>query len=299
MVAGTNDATDPTGNNAAHGFTHDEIVLVGNYATSSDYEIEFDRTVPSRIAIPKSFYSFRRDFNDWWNGAPTVLNQQDFNEAFTVNRLVRVLMKDGRHYFDTFGNTPINFQAGPSPVIITLNNSVPNECDLDHGLVAPLSFMRYWVRNAAGPEAERFTGTTGPIGQLLRTEVLPGNKTTPMNITGTPTPNQRVVLDYVVSFNLDFVMTAGTSEGSPDNYVAGVPVASGAQTAVMANPERVRAIRVTLATRTPEQNENFPWDAGLCANLGCFQVFSDRPGAARVRSARAEIFLPNLAAEGF
>jgi hypothetical protein len=159
--------------------------------------------------------------------------------------------------------------------------------------------MRYWVRNATGAEAERFTGTTGKVGQLLRTEVLPGDKVTALNITGTAIPNQRVVLDYVVAFNLDFVMTAGTGGGNPDDYEVGQVLTASVQSSVMNNPERVRAIRVTLATRTPEQNEHFPWDTGLCANLGCFRVFDDRPGAARVRVARAEVFLPNIAYEGF
>jgi hypothetical protein len=37
----------------------------------------------------------------------------------------------------------------------------------------------------------------------------------------------------------------------------------------------------------------------LDSPMRSFRVFNDRPGAARVRTLRSEIFLPNIAFEGY
>jgi hypothetical protein len=152
----------------------------------------------------------------------------------------------------------------------------------------------------------------------VRTEVLPGDKLTPMNIPNTTRPDRRTILDYVVGFHLAFTMTADTDEGAPDDYAVGAlplgtMIAAGpfgttvgsttnspaAVAEATGHPERVRAVSIDLAVRTPEQDPRFPWSAGLCAEMRCFRVFSDRDGAARVRRMRAEVFLPNVAGAGY
>jgi hypothetical protein len=69
---------------------------------------------------------------------------------------------------------------------------------------------------------------------------------------------------------------------------------------VNASPHLIRAIAITLAVRAPST------DPGMrffnCGNLQCMQLDATAgPGgpAARVRTLRAEVFLPNLANEGY
>jgi hypothetical protein len=158
--------------------------------------------------------------------------------------------------------------------------------------------MHYFVRNATGDEAPRFVGTTGANGQLVREEVDPGDKVTPFAVGGVATP--RVILDYVVGFNLSFTMTAETPMGAPDAFAPGV--FTNVAATVNANPQLIRAVRIDLAVRTPEQDPTLsplPWDAARCTGMRCFQVFTDRPGASRIRRMRAEVLVPNVAFEGY
>jgi hypothetical protein len=217
--------------------------------------------------------------------------------------MIRIQTTRKMRHFATI--VQVNDPAQPGDdVLINFAPALPANCMLetDKGWVAPISTLRYFVQNTPiGFESERIANTTGPVGQLIRREVRPDDKITPLaNNPG----NTRAVLDYVVAFNLAFTMNGNTPPNQPDNYAPGVLAVPPSSAVVNANPERIRAVAIELAVRTPEQDRNMPWTQAGCANLRCFQVFPSsgagaRQGSARVRRERAEVFVPNVAFEGY
>ena len=139
------------------------------------------------------------------------------------------------------------------------------------------------------------------MAQLVRMEVNPLAKPTAM---AGANEIVRVVLDYLVAFRLRFVMNAATAPGARDNFIAG-----NSPGLVNTNPERVRAVQIDISARTPEQDPRVPGGVATCADPlaptppispgRCYQVFDKRPGLARVRTVHAEVFLPNVAFEGY
>jgi hypothetical protein len=304
ITANVNDAIDPTGNNDAR-FSADDIVLFGNFETSSDYS-NVTMITGQQIEVDHDWHAFRRDFLNWHDNAVAAtysFNAAAFAEAFTTGRLIRIQTTQGLRHFARV--TGITAPDAVSDVRLNFDTAIPGACNgaVDGGWVAPVSAMRYTVRNATGVEAERFPNTHGLVGQLIREEVLPTTKNQPL-LDGNGNPvNRRAILDYVVTFNLAFTMNGATAPGNPDAYVPGTTTNVAAT--VNLNPERIRAVAIELAVRTPEQDPSFIWTAAGCANLACFQVFpappvvGGRPGFARVRRARAEVFAPNVAYEGY
>lgn len=312
QLGASNSAVDPTGNNAANGFTVDEIVLFANYSTSDEYPILRSLGNADQVVMQHGFYEFQRDFSDWWTGNTATFNAGAFSDAFRAGRAVRIQLPSRKAYYDTIA--AVVPPTGTTPAELRLTHAIPADCvgDLNGARISPLNAIGYHVRNVPADTLEGGRGSSGvsaagPMAQLLRTEVSAITKdvTTPVtNGADPPAPIQRVVLDYVVAFNLEFTMSgANLGGGQPDDYVIGTTTTDDSLTSgsVNANPERVRAVTIELAARTPEQDSTFPFDPTLCntVGLGCFQVFSTRPGAARVRSMRAEVFVPNVAAEGF
>jgi hypothetical protein len=123
--------------------------------------------------------------------------------------------------------------------------------------------------------------------------------------------SQRVLLDYVVSFNIRAVMdaNAGLTGQTPclwlyDNGAntsppgtCGIP-GTGNDFATMTG--QVRTLIIDLSVRTPEPDMNFPWPGGQVTALPITRyrpqafISNNRTEAFRVRSLHAEIFVPNL-----
>jgi hypothetical protein len=325
-TASGRNAVDPTGKNRANGFTVDDIVLMGNYESASEYAgASLTLGNPAEISVSRNWYAFYRDFTNWYTGDPLAPDWNAFRRAFAPGRMVRMRMASGLLHFSTIRG--VTEPVGAQDPMITLDTAVPADCAVNGtgGWVAPVSTIHYFVRNA--PAAERAAdaaATSGPMAQLIREEVQPGDKATPLfavvNGRGAGT---RVILDYVVGFNLEFTSTAGTGPNQPDQYLPGAsrpqapdnddvdpPTAAemAADTvALNANPERARSAVIDIAVRTPDQDPTFPWvmdDGQNCTRLRCFQVFAptgnpDVGPAARVRRMRTEVFLPNIANEGY
>lgn len=309
-------------NNEAQGFAVDEVVLFANYATSDEYPVRRVLGNANQVRLQHGFYEFQRDFTAWSSNDVTTFDAGAFRDAFVpgeagqVGRAVRIHLPSRRYVFGTIAQ--VIDPTAATPVTVQLTNPIDPDClgDLNGASIAPLSAVRYQVRNApaAGDEARRFEGS-GPMAQLVRSEVNPINKMAALQVPGSNPAAfmERAVLDYVVAFNLEFTMSnANLGGGQADAYVVGAMTVDDSLSAgsVNANPERIRAVTIELAVRTPEQDGEFAhgnlravtpdyFDEALCANLRCFQVFTDRPGAARVRSLRAEVFVPNVAAEGY
>jgi prepilin-type N-terminal cleavage/methylation domain-containing protein len=290
-----NGATSTTeGRNRASLFTADSVVLMANYETAYEYPLFGKLDGGGGVTLSPDSHAYRTDFGTWYTGAPNGHDTAAFADVFRVNRLVRIRTSKGFHHFALITGT--NAGSGTVQPEVRFAPAIPANCAGDvasEAWIAPVSAIRYYPRNEVNPNP-----AFGPMAQLVREEVDPTAKLTALFAN----PPARVVLDYVVAFRLGFVTNGATAPGLPDDFTPG-----DATGAVNANPERVRAVHIDLAARTPEQDERFPWSAENCDPddttpdaLGrCFQVFSDRPGAARVRAVHAEVFLPNVAYEGY
>jgi prepilin-type N-terminal cleavage/methylation domain-containing protein len=288
-IHGATAATE-TANRAA-GFTADSVVLIGNYETAYEYAITKVSFGNAGVFISPDSHAYRTDFTRWHAGVVTDHDQTAFEDAFARRRLIRIRTpRDFHHFAQVTAAVAPTVTADPE---IQFAPALPAGCASEtasENSIAPVSAIRYFVRNEVNPLPAN-ADTFGPMAQLVRAEMDPVAKQTTL-LAAAPPP--RVVLDYVVAFRLAFVMNGATAIGAPDNFVPGAP-----GTTVATNPERVRAIRIDLAARTPEQDERFPWSQNTCADLQCFRVFDDRPGAARVRAVHAEVFVPNVAFEGY
>ena len=110
-----------------------------------------------------------------------------------------------------------------------------------------------------------------------------------------------VLLDYATMFNVLFLGNTEHGAGLDDIVNRAVPMNPMAG-APAGEPQWVRSIIVELAVRSPVMDSRYPWPAIIdqATALTHFQPWSDgRPGASRVRYARTEVFLPNVAAGGF
>jgi prepilin-type N-terminal cleavage/methylation domain-containing protein len=286
--------------NRASGFTADDVVLMANYETSSEYP-GVSMVSPGVVSLGANWHAFRRDFTNWYNPVPNLATDADaLQRAFAVNRLIRLRLSTNLYHFATITGVTIPATGSPAAITIAFTPQLPADCQAAAGnaWIAPVSAIRYTVRDAAANslDLERFAGSTGPMAQLVREEVQPGNKLTPLLFNNVP--NRRAILDYVVGFNLSFTMN-GALGGIGVRDVYDVGQGTNVPLTVNANPERIRSVIIELAVRTPEQDKTFPWSAEACADMRCYQVFSDRPGSARVRRARAEVFVPNIANEGY
>jgi hypothetical protein len=165
---------------------------------------------------------------------------------------------------------------------------------------APVSVIRYQLiqRTAGTATGSRNEAVAGPNVQLVRRELNPRDHTADL------TP-QRAILDYVVSFDVDFIADTRNRAVAANPPCLTVyddgAVVTGTQpgcfdTALAADtPERIRSAIVTLSVRTPEQDPRFPWVTRAAGDPITRYRFQATAGAARVRTLRAEIPLSSIA----
>lgn len=310
-AGGANAAVDPSGLNAINGFTADQLTLVGNYETANQYpgvQVVSPTIITIDVGLVNSWHSVFQDFAWTPAGVPaTTVQLAAVQQAFSPRRLIRIQGPNRRKHFATVvGVTTINADA----IAIEFTPALPSDCseEMRGGWVAPLSVIQYSAQPGAGFDAERFGTTTNEtVGYLMRTE-LEGATRTARQVVGTSGGvdvfNVRSVLGYLAAFNVTFTMSAANLDsGQADNYQVGVRTATAAN--VNTFPERVRAVQVTLAARLPTEDPTFPSGPAPftvnCGGLRCFKIWpaSQTLHAARVRVLRAEIFVPNIASEGY
>jgi prepilin-type N-terminal cleavage/methylation domain-containing protein len=265
----------------------DDVILMGNYATSGEYMDITMATDELSASVPTTTESFTRDFTYWYqaNGsAAGTCSNPALQAAFPKGRLVRVRNLQNLNGFAQVSQAVCN--AGTPTATISFQPAIRN-CNATSGWIAPVNTIRYHAENAAGTEISRIGGNR--IAVLRRTEMDPSDKTKPLTVTdgtGTRNVDDRAVLDYLVRFRVDFLLRDSTSANKPTTVPA-------TELDVNAKPEWVRSAIVELAARTAEHEPDM--DVSLnTARLPPFRVLKTQ-GAARTRALRAEIFIPNIA----
>ncbi|MEO0321364.1 MAG: prepilin-type N-terminal cleavage/methylation domain-containing protein [Myxococcota bacterium] len=281
----------------------DQLTLVGNYATSDGYLARPAGAANNAVIVQEGWQAFRRSF-----GAPEIpaggagftANAYDpnfFQAVFSQDNQLHIETTAGNHFFVAIqGSTGVNRQVAFAP------GTPPNpDCgDLTGSTVAPLSRIRYRVLDPAADA--RFAALVNPTDAargitnsvLIREQIQ-------FNGADTVVPGtERVILEYVANFSLTFVVdNRAPPFAGPPNLVL-LDDTQGAQAFLAANPERVRSVIVDLSARTPDADPGFRPLAGNrdpAANgpLTRYRVIPNLDAAARVRSIRSEIFLPNVA----
>jgi hypothetical protein len=133
----------------------------------------------------------------------------------------------------------------------------------------------------------RIAAVTGQNTQLVREEI---------DLATGAVVDTLPVLDFVVDFNIDFVLDSNLTPGNPPQ----IAVAGGDTVDLSINAWRVRGIIASLTARSPEQDARFPWPDEWVggrptgAPLNRYQAVAGVPGASRVRGLTTEIQMPNM-----
>jgi len=302
----------------------DQITLMGNYATRSEYLLDGLANMGTTQAafLQTEWQAFRRDFvkrADW--GQPftmNMLNAGAFESAFRADRWMRLQNRDGFKFFVTItgtasdqGRPQINFMINPA---LPLGSACVGG-NMSGGKAAPLSAIRYRLLDGTNDAAGTWQDNAvlnGANIQLVREELRPGtNQLLSAGDAELTNSSRRVLLDYVVNFNIRAVIDANAGvAGLPpclwqyDNGANESPAgtcnipANGNVFANMTN--QVRSLIIDLSVRTPEPDMNFPWFGGPITRPPITRyrpkafIDNNRTEAFRVRSLHTEIFLPNL-----
>ena len=278
-------------NAAANGVQADRLRLVGNYATSSRYVVDF--AVGNRMRVDGSTQGFRSTFGI----LGTDFDATRFQDVFRPGRYLHITDPDGDHFFVRIvSSTGATQQVTFTPSL----NSGAGGCasgSMRQSFVSPLMMIEYAVVDATTPGVnldvlfgdaaqqalDAARGTTNSV--LIRREV---------GFDGTPVANtERVVLEYVANFDIDIVADTQLTPGVAPTLVR---MDDATATALLTSaPHRVRSLQLDVAARTAEQSDRFPFVARVAGQpLTRYQVQASLPGAARVRGVNAEVFLPNI-----
>lgn len=258
----------------------DSLILTGNYVTSDVFYAQ--DAGPSMVRVQTQWQGFRRTF-----GVPT--NSDFFEDVFQPGRMVHLRTTGRRHFFAQI--------VGSSGANATVRFNPGFQCAGERttqAMISPMSRVRYRVvaPNAAFANLSTATddarGLTNAI--LIREEVDFDDNP----IAGT----ERVVMEYAAGLDFEFVVDNNVTPGLPPNFqrepAVDNPGAADPAPSVDTNAERIRSVIVTLSARTADHDREFPWverEAGQ--PFSRYQVNPAMSGAARVRTMRTEIFLPN------
>lgn len=265
----------------------DILQLTGNYATSSDYPLRPVLMGGTTFKLDTDWTRFTRDFTGWVNGPPyaTLTGAGNpFDTAFMPGRLVSVRTNLGARYFSQIVGT----NAGTAEVTVATPITAPG---LFPSRISPVSVMQYMPVPAAAGLVHNNLPVAGQNMVLVRREVRYGGNAPVANTF------DRVLAERVVHFNVDFMVnTLNTANNRTQPAILAPSIGAAAQGFTAAFPERVFSALVTLGVRTAMADPRFRW---LPQNPGDeltrFRYDVIGRAAARVRIARAEIFLPNIA----
>lgn len=274
----------------------DVLTLTGNYTTSDAFLVRMLNGAGNAAELQVTWQGFRRAFANYNDATGATFDAAVFREVFAVGRLLHLTMVNGNHYFVTVTGATLT-GAGPTTIAqVAFNPPLPvgglGVGGLGEGAtIAPLTQVQYRIAaipdDAVGP-TRGDPAVTGINTGLVRTET---------NVLTTAQINPpRTILEWAVHFDVDAIVDTAIRPAIPaPAFVADAAAA----TAITNRPESVRALIVEIGARTPDQDPSLPWVAPTAtADLAMFRVFTNRPGAARVRTGRLEISLPNLVYRG-
>lgn len=278
----------------------DILRLWGNYATSDAYLTDPTRNSSSTIYFQADSESFRRSFYTPAanNGTATYEDGATgaFARAFAKGRMVRV-EHEGRYFFRDIKDVK---PALPTPYV-ELETPLPGCFEPTRWTaIAPVMRVRYQLEHDKVDDLKRLSAVSSTLGARRPVLVRREEKDSDDSVVD---DSARVVLDYAVEFAVDAIVnTAATLTDTP---VWEYRTAANAATA-SASTERLRALVVTLSSRSTEADPNLPQLGRtrfkttnlLDSPLQTFRVIDPDKAEivlnARVRTMRSEIFLQNL-----
>ncbi|AKF03264.1 PilW family protein [Sandaracinus amylolyticus] len=271
----------------------DLLRLVGNFATSDAYLVRSFDSSGGTAFLQTSWQGFRRSFAADSTG--TTIDPTIFQDVFRAGRMLHIQTVQGNHFFVRVASATVS--GNSASVSFTPALGVGGTCVVGLGegaLLAPLSEVEYALQANAEdlPTATSSSGAdvTGPNVSLVRRE---------RDMVTNAITETRTVLEWAMHFDVDAIFDDTAVGSAPDARLATLYGDELAETNMAARASRVRALVVTIGARSRDQDPNFPWAAPVPgAPPVRFRVFSDRVGAARVRTATAEIGLPNLIQRG-
>lgn len=283
-------------NGGQNGVSADRLRLSGNYATSDAYLVRSINNTGTMLWLQtQNWQAFQRSFVVTTAGGQ-VVDTAGYLNAFRRGRMLHIETRTHQHFLVDITGSSIDSGGTSATVSISPGLGNNNPCIeglLEGAVVAPVSQIEYALEPApAGSNlAPRSLAVTGPNTQLVRREI---DMTSGTEMAGT----RRVVLDYAVDFNVELIIDTNLTPTNPPSLVrrAGAQAEASAQ----GSPWQVRSAIVSIAGRSATQDSRFPWPTTWAsgrpsgAPLNRYRVFSDRQGAARVRSLTTEIVMPNL-----
>jgi hypothetical protein len=322
---------------ATNGLAPDMIEIAGNMSTSDQFDVAYiDQTGTGRIYLTPTSPAMYRLL-----GSGGAAGAQDFQNAFQPDPnkqfIVRLVDDSGRSQFLVLSGT--GFQ-GTMPYIVIDGSQTPLQTAQSTngvGTLNGLSSGRAWINPVQIVRWEITSATTGGTSAEPTQFVLPGetlakapgdpNKfdlmRTVLDAGGSPTIVQEVVAEYVVDLRFAFTVDKSgpvTLGGQPtpqmvawpfddgsnqNNQTWGGPALNNPQN----RPQRIRSVRVRLATRAAQPdrtnqidvapNYNDTYMYRYCISDGGPCVADGTEHWARVRTLTTEVALPNQAKNFF
>ena len=290
--------------------------MLGNYTSLDEYRV---------AGINSTTVTLQNQTPQWAAVDSVAEMQRIFLGPINGRRLLRITSNTGSIQFvqvtgvtwqASNGTTLPTLTVSPPPTLIGEGMGIGTQCGvsgLDVGAtVSPIIMVEYGIDSLFNDTVQRARHReTYPVDDAVaarKTDLVRRE----FNIQPDLVENAgatRVVGEYGVDLDVGVALDDGNPVGSPTGMpamrtlgfgdtaidtLAGSVSTLGATTAF---PQRIRSIIVRLSVRDRDQDPSFGWVPRVAATdpLTRLRVFSDRPGAARVRTVTTEVALPNLA----
>jgi type II secretory pathway pseudopilin PulG len=275
------------------------IMLAGNYASADQFEVRniahVDENYTVYLAV-NSTSMHRLTHGD----AGTSVSTQVLASIFGAGRAVRIVDPEGRHHYGRI----LNVIGGEQPRVTLSEDpelrerSIGNrECGLigvDTGsLINVVNIVHYDIRSLANDDNYRDLYTSNlPYEAATHRDLVREE----LDVEGDPIDGtQELVAEYAVDLSFQLTGWSPSTQTLETVPLAGWADSTSSYNAPLAGPQRLRAIRATLAVRSREADRDI---AVLGDGGGAYLRFGvgSTPGTgpfARVRAISAHIALNN------
>ena len=299
-----NQGTAALSNAGQNGVNADLLRLTGSYASGDAFFAWSINATGDQIFLQDTWQGFRRQFSP--SGGATDVTA--FQAMFLPGRVLAIRALTGATFFVTIAANGADATNNSIRFAPALPLGGPCLGGLGTGaIVSVLSRIEYSVNTLGNftnlGSLVPLNGNSGAMGidqaVLVRQELNFADNGVFMN--GANPANERVVLENVADFSLDFYFDnngANLAAAPALTFALGAAAANrlqriGGNPAVV--PELVRSVLFSISAHTPDQDPTFPWVARAAGDpLTRFRVNPAMPGASRVRTIRSEVTTPNL-----